>query len=232
MPRKDYDAFIHQYAEELPSKYKIFAPNSKNAPIYRFAKVVDTSTKFITPLTDSDSESSGIYIDIFPLEFSPINKIHIRMRQVIGSFIMLVASSVDELTRGKGLYKTLMCSTLSGKLVYHIRSLIGFCFSFLDAKTWFNLFDRFANYNKDNGGFVIPSSGHSIKQFSPLPKDVFLPAKRMKYDDIEAFVPNMPEKHCEYVFGDWRQIPPPEKRWRHFMVDIQFGPKDSKKTDS
>lgn len=37
MPREDYDKLINLYADELPENLKIYAPNSKNGPITRFA---------------------------------------------------------------------------------------------------------------------------------------------------------------------------------------------------
>ena len=46
MPREDYDKLINLYADELPENLKIYAPNSKQKAIYRFAKVVDTNTRF------------------------------------------------------------------------------------------------------------------------------------------------------------------------------------------
>lgn len=49
MPREDYDRLINNYADELPQQYKVFAPNSKNGPICRFTKVVDTTTRFLGP---------------------------------------------------------------------------------------------------------------------------------------------------------------------------------------
>ena len=50
MPREDYDRLINVYADELPSNYIVYAPNSKNGPTYQFAKIIDKSNFFIAIL--------------------------------------------------------------------------------------------------------------------------------------------------------------------------------------
>lgn len=223
MPREDYDKLINIYANELPSQYKIYAPNSKHGPIYRFAKIVDTSTRFVTPYFDEKNEKSGIFIDVFPLEFSPSNKFLIKFRQLWSTALMLIASTVDERNHKNFLYKKIICSTSIGKRTYMLRNFIGFIFSFKTAQSWFNMFDKFVHYKNDvSGGYVIPSEGPKITNFIPTDKSLFLPTKRMKFDDIEVFVPNQAEKYCDMEYGNWKKIPPVEQRWQHFIKEIRF----------
>ena len=109
-----------------------------------------------------------------------------------------------------------------GKRIFLLRSFVGWLFSYRDSKYWFNRFDRFAQYKKDNGFFVIPSSGPTKKHFSPLPREMFLPPRKMQFDDISVFVPHQAESFCVYRFGDWRTIPSSEDRWNHYIIKIQM----------
>lgn len=223
MPREDYDKFIKIYGNELPEKYKIYAPNSKNGPIARFAKVVDTSTRFLGPGAQ-DNEKHGIFIDIFPLEEVSSSKFVIRIRRYFACALMLIASSVQEYEESKAddTYKKLMYSSAKGKRTYTVRHAIGAIFSLASSEFWLNAVDRYTRCSKQKDGYAVPVGGSNLRYFSPVNRDVFFPAKKMKFDDIEVLVPNQPEKHCEIEYGDWTWIPPVEERWQHFIKEIRF----------
>ena len=223
MPREDYDKFINEYADELPENFRIYAPNTKNGPITRFAKVVDINTRFLGPGT-SDTESHGIFIDIFPLEGASSNRFYIEVKHKISCLLMLIASSVMEYEDSKkdDLYKRLLCSTSQGKRVYNVRHCIGYILSIISSKIWFNLIDSYTRCKVVKDGYTVPIGGANKKYFYPIDELVYFPAKKMKFDDIEVYVPNKPELHCELEYGDWTWIPPVEKRWQHFLKEIRF----------
>ena len=221
MPRDDYDLLINRYAEELPSRYKVFAPNSKNGPIYRFAKVVDTTTRF-TLSSDKTSEKDGIFIDIFPLENACLNIIGIRWLRVKACFLMYVATSVANYKEDSDINKTIMCSTILGSINYYIRRIIGWLFSWKSPENWYNLFDKIVSKYPYSGYFMVPSGGSKMKYFMPMSQDIFIPTSRLPFDDIMVNVPHLPEKHCEMEYGEWKIIPPINERWQHFIKEIVF----------
>lgn len=222
MPREDYDKLINLYADELPDNYKIYAPNSKNGPICRFAKVVDTNSRFLIPGAP-DSEENGIFIDIFALENTPKSLNKVKPRRLTACVLALIASCVQDRELNNQFDKELLCSSSKGKISYSLRRAIGLSFSFFSSKRWFDIFDRFVSYKKDTGFFAVPT-GESGKwrYFQPFPKELYLPTKRMKFNDIEVNVPNQAEKHCEIEYGDWHRIPSEQDRWEHFIKDIKF----------
>lgn len=223
MPREDYEKFIRLYSNELPQGFRVYSPNSEYGPIERFAKVVDTSTKFITPENIADG-NNGIFIDIFPIEGCKKGKIAKGIYYYISCILMLVASSVHECERTKrnDMYKRLLCSSPKGGKVYRIRHAIGKLLSFKSAEYWLNLVESFTRNPNMQAGCCVPVGGADRKYFTPIAEEVFFPAKRLKFDDIEVYVPNQPEYHCEMEYGDWHQIPPQESRWQHFIVKIEF----------
>lgn len=149
MPREDYDKLINLYADELPENLKIYAPNSKNGPITRYAKVVDINTKFLEPDSIAD-ESHGMFIDIFPLEGTSSNNAVIWLKHKVSCFLMLVASSVMEYEDSMcdDLYERLMCSTPEGTRTYKIRWTIGKIFSFFNSKNGLTLLRIILNVRK------------------------------------------------------------------------------------
>ena len=221
MPRKDYDLLVNEYADELPTKYKIYSPNSKNGPIYRFAKVVDTTTRF-TSTPEKATERNGIFVDIFPLENAVTDKLHIRWIQIKACFLMYVATSVVGWRSKSKASRRLMTSSFAGAINYFLRQAIGFFFNWRNPNKWYDVFDKAVTGLPESGYYMVPSGGADIKYFTPMPKDMFLPTKRMPFDDIIVNVPNQPERHCEMEYGDWKRIPPENERWQHFIREIRF----------
>lgn len=222
MPREDYDRLINDYADELPVQYRIYAPNSKNGPLTRFAKVVDTSTRFLGPGT-SDDEKHGIFVDIFPIENNTTNITLIKLRRLWAMFLMVVTSSVSQYKNNNLTYKKLMCSTPAGRRTYRLRNIIGLVFSYRSYESWNNKLDKF-NQRKTHTGYTSVPSGQLGKWrfFMPIEETLYFPAKKMQFDDIEVYVPNQAERHCEIEYGDWHWIPPVEERWCHFIKEIRF----------
>lgn len=225
MPRKDYDLLINQYADELPEKYKIFSPNSKFGPIYRFAKVVDTTTRF-TLSPKNATEKNGIFVDIFPLENACISKWKTRWIQIKACFLMYVATSVDKWKSKSDATRKIMKSSLMGSFNYYFRQTLGFMFSWLSPEEWYNIFDKAVTGNPESGFYMVPSGGFKYRYFMPMDKNIFLPVKRMPFDDIEVNVPNMPEEHCKIEYGNWQRIPLENERWQHFINEIKFSLND------
>ena len=221
MPREDYDKLINEYADEFPNHFKLYAPNSKNGPLYRFAKVVDTNTRFIAPGANND-ETQGVFIDIFPLEFVPNNRIILKWRNFCTRVLLLIASCVDQRKAKNQFYKRLMCSNRKGTITFKLRNFIGLLFSWKQPKVWYNQIAQYTFYRKDTGLINVPSDGGLKKSLMPLSMETYFPAKRAKFDDIEILIPNDAEEYLVHNYGDWTWIPPVEQRWQHFIEKLEL----------
>lgn len=222
MPREDYDKFINEYAEELPAGYKIYSPNSKNGPIYRFAKVVDTNTRFLSPGA-RDEEKNGLFIDIFPLESATIRRLSIFFDQLISSALKYISSSVDIYEKKNKIFRDLMRSSIRGRINYDFRMAIGFVCSWKSSSFWYNLFDKFVSRHKFIGYYCAPSGGQGKRFFTPQAESMYFPLRKVPFENITVNLPNKVEDLLTIVYGDWHQIPPEEERWRHYVQELRFG---------
>lgn len=77
MPRKDYDLLINHSAEWLPSPYEMVSTELDNSYPLPFAKIQDASTTLIERF--HLSYLGGIYLDVFPIDGIPSNKLKQRI---------------------------------------------------------------------------------------------------------------------------------------------------------
>ena len=59
--------------------------------------------------------------------------------------------------------------------------------------------------------YTVPESGFS----SHVPQEVLFPFKKHIFEGREFPVPNDSERYLTAVYGNWREIPPPDKRPKH-----------------
>lgn len=222
MLREDYDKFVNVYSKELPENYIVSSPNGGYEPIERFAKVIDINTKFVEPKDDPSDVRSGIFVDIFPLENTPTNKLNIAFRKYYTYFLMYVSTSVRQYKTKNCCMKDVMYGCKEAKRNYQFRNIIGFLFSWRSYAGWLRRIDKFTQYKKDTGYLARPVGPANSKSFVPIPKDVYIPAVKSKFDDIEVFIPHDSVKFCELQYGNWQQVPPLNERWRHFIQTLNF----------
>lgn len=220
MPRKDYDLLINVYADELPEHLKVYAPNSKNGTFGRFAKVIDTKTKFIPAgVRDTGSPKQGIFVDIFPLDSVKIRPWRNKVSRLIGMAMMYIGDSVGRYKTRNPLFRQLMMHSTATKINYWLRQGIGFLFSFKGYQEWMNTVDRFCSNDKPTG-YVSDLLGDYT--WNPIPIDEFCPPTTGEFEGTTVFLPHLPVKHLERYYGNWQWIPPEEERWQHFIREIRF----------
>ena len=76
MPRPDYEKFLELYVDS--GRYVLKTHDRDSSYFYPFAKLVNSDTKFIE--CNCDESTLGVFVDIFPLDGVPTNKIRQRYR--------------------------------------------------------------------------------------------------------------------------------------------------------
>lgn len=56
-----------------------------------------------------------------------------------------------------------------------------------------------------------------------LPREVFDGSIEMDFEDTKFLVPVGYDKYLSNLYGDYMQVPPPEKRERHIALALDFG---------
>lgn len=206
MPRKDYEKFLKIASAALPEDVRLQTPSDTPCLAIPFAKLRDTSSYFGESRPDmSTADPSGIYIDIFPYDDMPC----------LGRRLEDLLSRACSCTWMRTKYFYNKCAR--GFLAAWFCSFLGLCCHLLHGLLRFQVW--FLNR-------LLPSRNYYLcleyMDVFPYPKKAMFPAKKHVFEDAEFPIPADADAILTSQYGDWRQVPPPEKRPRHARIIDPF----------
>lgn len=221
MPRKDYNKLIEVFNDELGDKYMLMAPRTKESSEILFMQILKKNTRLRTINNNQEDRKRCIYIDIFPIENAPTNKYLQYWIGIIVFYWHVILYSVGIYKAKDPLYKELFMSSFKSRLIYYIRYFLGMLFSLFPRKKSVDLFDAFVSNIKGNKYCTIPTGRKKYKG-EILPREVFFPMSKAIFEGIEVSVPNDVDAYLTNLYDNYMQIPPPEKRERHFYTEFSL----------
>lgn len=219
MPRADYTRLITQHADELSDNYIIYAPNSKNGAIARFAKLVDKNTLFVEVGSEKIDRHPGVFIDIFPLDSITTNQLSNKVKKMVSMALIFTAASVRQYELNSDVYKSIMSGCRAAKFNYWFRQIHGFLFSFINEQQWYKLVDKFCENPNDSNYIDFVQSDYRWK---PLDINMFYPPVKGQFEGMEVYIPHHPIDYLKMEFGNWQWIPPEEERFEHYVIDLKI----------
>lgn len=216
MSRTDYDKFVSIFEKEFGDRYILNAPNySKNAKT-RFAKVFKRGTVFREIFERDGAEPTGLFLDIFIIENVPKNRLVRFFKGTRCNILQFISSQVyiyendNEVSR----------EVLSRAGTYKLKMLIGKIFSWRSSSKWFDIVDNASRYKHTGKCGIVTGRHHYFGEI--FDEKVFFPARYEQFCDIKAPVFNELETYLTYLHGNYMELPPVEKRERHFVKELDF----------
>ena len=220
MTREDYYVFRAVFKKELGDKYILNAPNYCKNPKARFPKVLKKGT-ICRGIDDySDDEDCGIFIDIFIIENVPNNAVIRMAKGIICNGLEFIGGQVSLYENKNELVHTL--TKQEGSAVSFIRKSIGCVFGQIKASSWYHGIDKAVRWNGSSDLVSLPTGrGHYFGEI--IPSSVIGPPRYITFCDIEAPVFCRVEEYLYNLYGkNYMQLPPKEKRERHYLTDLRF----------
>ena len=222
MTRTDYEKLCDVFDGALGEEYMLVAPNHGEQYLTRFPKIMKRNT-VLRSVTDVDSPlPCCIYLDLFLLENVPANRVLRFFKGMWCNALMFIGSRVYLYERDNPVFRAHMSGTEEAKRALNATLRIGKLFSFIPSRKWSDWVDKAVQYHKKTGFLGAPTGRkHYFGEIHP--ESVFLPTSNGTFEGNEVPLPHECDTYLKCLFGDYMQIPPPEKRERHFITEIDFG---------
>lgn len=202
MPRKDYERFQEIAASSLGPKY--FFRNGKSDPKLwlKFGKVEKRGTVFLESRYLHADIEMGVYVDVFPLDNAVGNTLGTRLKYWLALKLEIMLWNKRGVSEA-GWFKRF----ISGMFPYR----------------FLHWFQDWVTRGNEKGKYFIHYGAVAITRIL-MPKDAFLPVKRIPFEDKAYCVPGDSDKILRIFFGDDYMIPPPpEKRVTHQPYKVDLG---------
>lgn len=206
MPRKDYEVFLERGQRLLPENYFIQTHLSDPEYPYNFAKLRDTETAFIETAVKDFHINHGVFIDIFPLDIYPDNKI-----------IQIILETQKKLTevriRDELYFEDTPEYSIKSKIAVRLSKLI-----YPDYRSAVLARERFIKSCKR--GKKLANHGGAWKQREIVPASWYGSGKLVDFEGIQLRIPTSSDHWLHQVYGDYMKMPPKEKRVAHHYTEV------------
>lgn len=212
MFRDDYEKFMKIMESKNSDKYEILETRYQNDYFLLFAKMSLKNTTFGEYWTNQVGFNLGIFVDIFVLDNVPDNKIK-RFFFKKYSFLLdkLLTMSAIKLDSNYS-----MPVRLISNAIHFILNKLGLTTSYFQKKSN-KLFRKYDDTETEYVSDLTEPSQFIVK------RSHMNPPKKVKFEDIEAKVPNDYDYILRLIYGDYMQIPPEEERITHIIENLDFG---------
>lgn len=220
LSRDDYNKLAAIFDDELSENYYLVGPN-RDVESGLYMRLYKKGTLYKTIFGNNREECKGIYIDVYPIEKMPDNKIARELKFMLLDFMRIGITSIAFYNYNP-LLKRAFDYNLKTKIVYRIRSVIGFFFSLIGGRKLSRLYDKRASSSHGVKYCSVPT-GSNMSKKECHPSEVFFPPQKAIFEGQEVLIPNDVDKYLSALYGDYMKVPPPEKRERHFYLELDFG---------
>ena len=221
MTRKDWEVFAPVFQERFKDKYFVYAPESFNGAVINAIRI------YKREIAHAPNEPNGLFVDIFLLENAPDNAVIRLCHGVLCQGLRYVASCV-RLYEQRAYIETVFGENAEAMAGYRKRFRVGRVFSFSSAHSWAIRSYRINGLcrNEASRFLTIPSGGKYY--FGELiRRDSYFPPKYLPFGDHSWPVPRDYDGYLTRLYGDWKEVPPVDKREVHCLLELDFGDDDN-----
>ena len=207
MKRVDYEKFAEVAPKELNKKYMLDCIKMNKNYYLPFIKVRNKNTRFEELNNSKYKGHRGIYIDVFPLDYSKTGLTRAtKLKSKIANYIFcLMCIKNIQYKSGKKFFKFLyyILKIVPNKLLHFLHTSV--------------IRNTNSNYK-----YLIPyGSCTGIKNGIYLESDIF-PTKKMIFEGKKYNIPKEYDKILTKLYKDYMKLPPVEKRITHSPQRIVF----------
>ena len=212
MPREDYDIFCAKAQPFL--RENIFLQTEQSDPQYpfNFAKLRDKNTTFIETSVSDLKINHGIYIDIFPLDGLPSNRIKSDWERIKSKLLFWRISDVFLPPERDDRIKK-----LAKKIVVKLSLILTGLHSVQETVKVRGR--QIKKYSFQNSNIITNYCGAWGKK-EIFPKEWLGNGVCSEFEGLTVIVPERYDLYLEQLYGDYMKYPPLEKQVSHHYCKV------------
>lgn len=206
MNASNYDKFVEICKTQLDTKKYYFQEGVKDWPL-PFSKVKLRGTHIKEYEGIGDSETDGIYMDIFRMDNVSNNPLIARWQYLCGKAYLSYQLSVRTYN--------------SAPLKKRILMALSFPLKSKFIRDW--VLNQVTKYNNKETNFYGFFFGRTRFHNSVVRKALFGTPKYVQFEDTMLPVAEHYHEYLTHMFGDYMQLPPIEQRKGLHLINVDFG---------
>ena len=222
LPRKDYEKLLEVFAEKYSDKYTIGnAETMKNYPLMT-TRIMIKGTKFVEESLKNIKCELGIFLDVYAFDNVSDDEKKFKKQARAAWFwskILILRHIAFPVLPFKG---------IKGKLAHAICAVAHFTLVlFHISPRWIynrckNASCKYNNIETRRIAYFCDTSPY----INLLDKEKSLPVIELDFEDIKLNFPKDLHEMLTFVYGDYMQLPPVEKRKNHYPYCLEFKEND------
>jgi lipopolysaccharide cholinephosphotransferase len=216
MLRDDYEAFVAAWISEPHRGIWLQSHHTEPGYPLAYAKLRLDGTRVVEDAALADRHHQGIFIDIFPFDALPQSPLLRRVQQFalegINLFVMSYSREVAKNSQLATL-RLLRRLALALRPLVPVRKLIALR-EWLNRMAWARSSDELACFEM---------YGIRFARRTWVKREVLMPPQRAGFGDLTMPVPAQCDAYLSGVFGDYRRLPPEDRRQPLHVRSVDFG---------
>lgn len=200
LPREDYEKLLEIFKEKIDD-YVIETPYSEAEDYrYTFAKLYDTTTTVVEHMAKDCKR--GIYIDIFPLDGigDDLKESRVNFKRV-DRWNMFLMTRTCALRKKRKFYKN---------VAIVLAKMVPSCF--INEKKLAQKIDKLsASFGYERSKYVV-NHASTYREKEIMEKAIYGKPTNYRFENITVWGVENFEEYLSRLYGDWRKLPPIEKR--------------------
>jgi lipopolysaccharide cholinephosphotransferase len=221
---KDLKKFIKYSKIEFKSKYFFINYNNNEKACFMFTKWCKTGTSFIDYTAKEIGLNPGIFIDLYPMYYISDNyKKSIINKSWFYSKLGILVLVKNPIINYKGIKRKVI--TIGCNIIHYFLIINN-----ITSKRLFDKAKKKLNIQTQKTNTIIFPFETSPMNMLYLVNDIF-PTQKFKFNDSYVLMPKNYNKVLTQMFGDYKKLPPEEKRYNHCPYILDFGEINTKDND-
>lgn len=216
MPRKDFETLCAVVRQTYPEKYVMLHPQDQDNFGRVIPKIRLRDTCYRTIL-EQDLPDCGVFIDIYTIENIPNNALP-RYFQGFMSMALGFCLACRRLYKGRKFFRRYMTG-----VGFAVKCAFGFCLSFASYETWARWLDYWHSHCKDEQSEYVSIPADCRHYFGELNRrELLCDVVPVMFEGRTCFVPRDADGYLRPIYGDYMQVPPPEKQERNCYLEFDL----------